>query len=95
MFFFFRFDVLFRLQRFQSPFQVRFPINHRFCFRNPSMTHFGCCCSYLDSPDLIKKTKTTIKLKNEDNKCFQYVVTVALNFREIESYPERVSNIKL
>ena len=32
---------------------------------------------------------------NEDDKCFQYTVTVALNYREIESHPERVSNIKL
>ena len=32
--------------------------------------------------------------KNEDDKCFHYVVTVALNYGETESHPERVSNIK-
>ena len=50
--------------------------------------------SYTDSPDWIKKKKVTINPKNEDNKCFQYVVTVALNYGEIKSHPERTSNIK-
>ena len=54
-----------------------------------------CGGSYLHSPYLIKKTKTTIKTKNEDNKCFQYVIGVALDFRETESHSERVSNVKL
>ena len=48
--------------------------------------------SYVDSPDWIKKEKN-INKKNTDDKCFQYVVTVALNYEEIESHPERVSNI--
>ena len=39
-------------------------------------------------------TKATINPKNEDDKCFQYAATVALNFEEIESRPERVSNIE-
>ena len=47
--------------------------------------------SYIDSPDGIKKTK--INPKNEDDKCFQYAATVALNVKEIESHPEIVSNI--
>ena len=33
--------------------------------------------------------------KNKDDKCFQYAVTVALNYEEIESHPEKVPNIKL
>ena len=49
---------------------------------------------YIDSPDWIKKKKPAINPKNTDDKCFQYAVTVALNFEEIESHPERVSNIK-
>ena len=47
-----------------------------------------------DSPDWIKKKKATINPKNADNKCFQYVVAVALNYEEIESHAERFSNIK-
>ena len=50
--------------------------------------------SYIDSPDRVKKKKATIYLKNTDDKCFQYAVTVALNFGEIKWNPERVSNIK-
>ena len=42
-----------------------------------------------------RKNKATINPKTEDNKCFQYAVTVALNYGEIESHPERVSNVKL
>ena len=40
-----------------------------------------------------KKTKQVTK-KNKDEKCFQYEVTVALNYGETELHPERVSNIK-
>ena len=44
--------------------------------------------------DWIKKKKATINPKNEDEKCFQYAVTVALNYGEIASHQERVLNIK-
>ena len=50
--------------------------------------------SYFDSPDWIKKIKVTINPKITDDKCFQYAPNVALNYEEIESHPERVSNIK-
>ena len=33
--------------------------------------------SYIDSPKWIKNTKPTINQKNNDYKCFQYVVTLA------------------
>ena len=36
--------------------------------------------SYIDSPDWIKKKNGTINSKNEDDKCFQFMVTVALNY---------------
>ena len=41
-----------------------------------------------------KKEKTIISLKNEDDKCFRYAVTVALNCGEVESHSERSSNVK-
>ena len=44
--------------------------------------------SYTDSPDWIKKA--IINPKNEDDKCFQYAVTVALNYGESKSHPEKV-----
>ena len=56
--------------------------------------NFRCSGSYSDFPDWIKK-KTTTNPKNKDDKCFQYALTVAQNYEEIESHPERVSNIKL
>ena len=40
-----------------------------------------------------KRKKATMNPKDKYGKCFQYAITVALNYREIESYPERVSNI--
>ena len=35
--------------------------------------------SYLDFPKWLKKKKPTINLKNNDNNCFQYALSVALN----------------
>ena len=39
--------------------------------------NFRRCGSYIDSPDWIKKKKATVNPKDEDDKCFQYAVTVA------------------
>ena len=50
--------------------------------------------SCINSPDWIKNKKTTINPKSKDDKCFQYAATAALTYEEIESDPERVSNIK-
>ena len=55
---------------------------------------FRCGGSYINSPDWIKKQKTTRNPENKDDKYFQYAVTVALNYDEIESNPRTVSNIK-
>ena len=38
------------------------------------------CILYIDFPDQIKKV--TINPVNNDNKCFQYAATVALNHEE-------------
>ena len=47
--------------------------------------NINCGGSYIDSPDWIKNKKTTInRIKKIYNKCFQYVVTVALNYEEIK-----------
>ena len=47
--------------------------------------------SNIASTEWIKKNKATSNLKNTDDKCFQYVVIVALNYGEIKWTPERVS----
>ena len=38
--------------------------------------------------------KATINPKNNDDKCFQYAITVALNHQKIENHPVIISNIK-
>ena len=60
-------------------------------FHRGSFIHDG---SYIDSLDRITKTKTTINQKNIDDKYIPYTPTAPLNYEEIESHPERVSNIK-
>ena len=43
---------------------------------------------------MIKNTKVTINPKNNDDKCFQYAVTVELNHEQIKIHPERTTKIK-
>ena len=50
--------------------------------------------SYIDSPKWLKYKKSTINPENNDDKCFQYAVTLALNLDKIKKDPERVSKIK-
>ena len=50
--------------------------------------------SYIDSPQWLKNKKSTINPKNNDYKCFQYAVTLALNFDKINGHPQRISKIK-
>ena len=50
--------------------------------------------SYTDSPKWLKNKKLTINPKNNDDKCFQYAITVALNYEEIKKDPQRISKIK-
>ena len=57
-------------------------------------TNFKLGGSYTEFLDLMKNKNEIRNLKNKDDKCFQHVVMVALNYRVIESHPERVSNIK-
>ena len=51
--------------------------------------------SYIDSPEWIKDKKATINPKNtDDNNCFQYSITAALNHKDIGRNPQRISRIK-
>ena len=49
---------------------------------------------YIDSQKWLKDKKSTINPKNNDDKCFQYAVTFALNFDKIKKDSQRVSKIK-
>ena len=50
--------------------------------------------SYTDSPKWLKNKKSTINPKNNDYKCFQYAVTLALNLDKINTNSQIISKIK-
>ena len=51
--------------------------------------------SYIDSPEVLKDKKATINPINKgDDKCFQYAITVTLNYQNINKNPQRISKIK-
>ena len=55
--------------------------------------------SHIDSPEWLKTKKATINPKNDDgddddDKCFQYALTLALNYEEIKKDPQKISKIK-
>ena len=50
--------------------------------------------SYINSPKWLKNKMPTINPKNNDNKCFQYALTAALNYEKIERDHQRISKIK-
>ena len=49
--------------------------------------------TYIDSPKWLKDKKSAINPKNNDDKYFQYAVTLALSFDNIDNHPERISKI--
>ena len=50
--------------------------------------------SYIHSPKWLKNKKATINPKYNDDNCFQYGITVALNHKQIKNHSERISNLK-
>ena len=50
--------------------------------------------SGIDSPEWLKNKKATINPKNDNDECFQYALTVALNYQNIKNNPERISKIQ-
>ena len=51
--------------------------------------------SYTDSPKWLKNKKAIINPKNNDDKCFQYAITAALNHEKIKKDLKRKTKIKL
>ena len=49
---------------------------------------------YIDSPKWLKDKRSTVNPESNDDKCFQYAVTLALNFDKIKKDPQRISKIK-
>ena len=50
--------------------------------------------SYIEPAKWIKDKRSIINPKNNDYKCFQYAITVALKHDKINKHPQRVSKIK-
>ena len=51
--------------------------------------------SYIDSATWIKNKKVTTNPKNtKNNNCFQYAITAALNYQNINNHLERISKLK-
>ena len=50
--------------------------------------------SYIDSPEWLKNKKATINTENNDDNCFQYALTVALNHQNIGKNPQIITKIK-
>ena len=50
--------------------------------------------SYVEPPKWLKDKKSTINPINNDDKCFQYAVTLAINLDNIKKNPQRISKIK-
>ena len=51
--------------------------------------------SYINSPKWLKIKKATINPQNKnDDRCFQYALTVALNYEKIKKDPQKISKIK-
>ena len=50
--------------------------------------------SYIDSPEWLKNKKATINTENNDDNCFQYALTVALNDQNIGKNPQIITKIK-
>ena len=74
----------------------------KFVFDYVNLLHYKChkinldCGgSYRDSPDWKENKKATINpIGKKVNKCFQYVITVGLNYEEKGKHVERITKIK-
>ena len=88
------------LQRFEENFQNKISgsefefdgVNFFYYIFNKTSIYRGG--TYTDSPKWLKDKKSTINPKNNNDKCFQYAVTLALNLDNIDNHPERISKIK-
>ena len=50
--------------------------------------------SYIETPNWVKNKGATINPHNKYDKCFQYAITIALNYDEIKNHHQRVSKVK-
>ena len=90
----------FLLQRYQENLQEKMKGSDfvfegvKYLYYDLNKTSISKDGSYIDSPKWLKDKKSTINPKNNDYKCFQYAVTLALNLDKINGHPQRISKIK-
>ena len=65
-----------------------------YCMYNRNKVSLSGGGLYIDSPKWLKNKKATVNPKNKDHKCFQYALTVVLNYKQIEKVPQKISKIK-
>ena len=84
-------------------FQIENPVllNSRFVFDevlyldvNFHQLNFMRGSSYLPLPDFIAKRKAVINPQNRDEECFKWAIIAADKWMDIDSHPERVSNLR-
>ena len=64
-------------------------------YYNLNKVSLSRCGSYIDSPKWLKNKKATINSQNKnDDRCFQYAVTIALNYKKIKKDCQRISKIE-
>ena len=51
--------------------------------------------SYIESPEWLKNEKKTINPKNNEDKCFQYALIVALNYEQIKKTLKEYQKLSL
>ena len=61
---------------------------------NSNKISLSSCGSYIDSPKWLKNQKAIINPKNNDDKCFKYAITVALNHGQIKKDPQKITKIE-
>ena len=65
-----------------------------FCIYDFNKISISRSGSYIDSPKWLKNKKSIINPKNNNYKCFQYAVTLAINLDKINKNSQRISKIK-
>ena len=90
------------LQRFQEARETSFERGSEFIFECVDVLYYYFHRidmrrgeSYIKSPEWLKNKKATINPKNiNDNNCFQYSISVALDHQSIGGDPQRISRIR-
>ena len=90
------------LERYQQGLEERMREGSGYVFDRVNLLHYRLHKisldrggSYIDSPKWLINKKITINPKHNDDKCFEYAVTVTLNYQKINNDPEEIYNISL